>query len=170
MSYLHHFFNCYNFYIGSNLWDEIPNSLCNDSVFKEKIIEKNYDYAALMRPYFERNPEHINDGEYEAIGLAYFLEMQNKLGYLIIDDRTPYNFVKRHFDHLENYLTGTIGFIGNCCCTEEDITPKDAIDLLNYIKRLVKEHNRPCSMDEKNYKKIIDPVIKRIRSWDDGGL
>jgi len=155
------------------LLDEIPNSLCEDPTFKNEVIVEKYDYAALMLPYLERDPKHINDGEYEAIGLAYNLEIRNLLKYLIIDDRKPYKFVKRHFPHLEKYLTGTIGFLEYCCCIENYIGSEKAIRLLMEIKKLTEDAsdgNRPCSMDKRRYEKIIDPVIERIRSWDDGGL
>ncbi|MBF4474554.1 hypothetical protein [Methanobacterium formicicum] len=170
---LHLFLDCYTFYMGFNLMNEIPHSLRSDTHFEQKIKIENYDYAALMLPYLERDPKHINDGEYEAIGLAFKLEMIDMLGYLIIDDRKPYNFVKRHFSHLNPFLTGTIGFIEHCCCTEGDINAEYAIGLLETIKELSEDatsHNRPCSMDKKKCQLIIDPVIKRIRSWDDGGL
>lgn len=97
-----HLMRCYSFYIGINIFNEIPNDLKDNPIFITKIKEEEYDYVALMQPLLERDPKHLYDGEYEAIGLAYYLDTLNKLNYLIIDDRKPYNFVKRHFKHLKN--------------------------------------------------------------------
>lgn len=167
-----HLMRCYSFYIGINIFNEIPNDLKDNPIFITKIKEEEYDYVALMQPLLERDPKHLYDGEYEAIGLAYYLDTLNKLNYLIIDDRKPYNFVKRHFKHLKKYLTGTIGFIEQCTCIDENITSMKALSLLNNIKDIAKDSNniRPCSMDKKNHEKIINPVIERIRRWNSGKL
>ncbi|BDZ71417.1 hypothetical protein [Methanobacterium petrolearium] len=171
---LYHFLDCYNFYVGNRLLEEIPYHKINESIFKSKIQHTTkYEYIQLMLPVLDRNEKHVFDGEYEAIGIAHFLQKEEKLKYLIIDEKIARNFVKRVFSHLTPYLHGTIGFIEHCCCTDEYISTQSAIRLLEHIKELTKtadKNSRPCSMDKKNYLKIIEPTIKRIREFEDGRL
>lgn len=173
INYLYNFLNCYLFHIGPQIGIELPKKLREDPIFKSQINYEKFEYLELMKPYLKRDISHTTDGEYEAIGLAYNLDIKNELKYLIIDDRKPHKFVKRHFSHLDKYLVGTIGFIRDCCCKDSHIDKKETIKLLNHIKELTEnssEDIRPCSMDKKKYISIIDPTIDIVRSWDDGGL
>lgn len=173
INHLYNFLNHYLFYIGPQIKIELPEKLRKDPIFNSRINYAKFDYYELMKPYLKRDISHATDGEYEAIGLAYNLDIKNELKYLIIDDRKPHNFVKMHFKHLDKYLVGTIGFIRDCCCNDNYISQEEAINLLNHIKFLVKnstDNKRPCSMDKKKYISIIDPTIDIVRSWDDGRL
>ena len=150
----------YSFVIGPKIKEELPHNF-----HFELMNYYDYDYYSLVKPFFNRSEEHIHDGEYEAIGIGQYLYNKSELKYLIIDDRKPYKFVKNNFSHLIDYLTGTIGFIGLACLNDNIIDDIKAESLLNSIKVLVEVENsiRPCSMDLKNYKKIIDPIIQKIR-------
>lgn len=170
---LFNFISRYKFYVGDNILNEIPTKLTETDVFKTEVKIYNYNYSILLLPFFERDIKHMDDGEYEAIGLAWFLKNNDELKYLIIDDRRPRKFVENHFSFLNEHLRGTLGFIQDCCCLDEHIDSDTAINTLSDIKTLVEEgidDLRPCSMDEKNYVKLIDPIIEELRSWDDGGL
>ena len=88
---------------------------------------------------------------------------------LIIDDLLARNFVIRHFPKLKKRLVGTIGFVRNCCF-KESISVIYAIKILNSMKYAVEkgEKERPCSIDKKNYQKILIPVIKEIKRCFNG--
>lgn len=91
------FVRLYIFILGKRILRELPKSLTNDKNFTSELHIDDYDYYALIKPIFGRDPKHIDDGEYEAIGIAHYLEVKGSLRYLIIDDSRSRNFVRRHF-------------------------------------------------------------------------
>jgi hypothetical protein len=164
----------YSFYIGTNILNEIPKDLRKDGMFISKItMGDEYDYVSLMEPYFGRKESHLDDGEYQAIGMAYYLQEEGDLKYLIIDERIANKFVIKHFKILKPFLRGTIGFLRDCCCIDNKLEPDDTLKILNDIKYLVENstiRSRPCSLDKKRYEEIIDPVILKIMRVDYGGF
>ncbi len=162
--WLYKFLEAYRFNLGERIINEIPKSLSNDKNFMPKLNTCKYDYYELIKPLLGRDPKHMNDGEYEVIGIAYYLESKSSLRFLIIDDLRPRNFVKKHFPLLKKKLVGTIGFIGDCCCCDKKIDAEEAIGILISIKSAVEEgkERRPCSMDRENYQKILITTIQKI--------
>jgi len=75
---------------GDRLAGELPETLVRDPDFSQRVTEYNFDYFQLIKPFFGRSPRHANDGEYEAIGIGYMLDLQGRLRLLILDDRRPY--------------------------------------------------------------------------------
>ena len=165
IDWLYLFLNAYSFYIGRRLQKELPESLSNDKKFLSKIKLDDYAYYELIRPIFGRNKKHIDDGEYEAIGIAYYLEDEGNLKYLIIDDLRPRNFVERHFPRISQKLVFTTSFIRDSTCEDKKIKGEQAIEILETIVQLIdkKTGRRPCSLDYKNYRKIIIPIIEEIK-------
>lgn len=163
--WLYKFMRFYSFYLGKRILKELPKSLTDDKNFMLELNIDDYDYYGLIEPIFGRDPRHKDDGEYEAIGIAHYLEAKGSLRYLILDDSRSRNFVKRHFPLLKDYLVGTIGFIRDCCCCDRKISAEQAINILTAIRVAVEEEKetRPCSMDEKNYQKILIPAIQKIK-------
>ena len=167
--WLYKFLNYYSFHLGEKILGELPDCVRKDEGFIVKVSIDEYDYYELIKPFFGREKKHRDDGEYEAIGIAYHLNRKNSLKCLIIDESKARNFVNRHFPKLREKLVGTIGFIRNCYL-EESIDIVCALDILTSIKDAVEkgEKERPCSMNEKNYRKILMPAIKGIRRCFDG--
>jgi len=165
---LTNFLRAYSFYVGNRILSELPNSLVSDNNFIQSVNVANFDYYELIKPFFGRNPDHINDGEYEAIGIGYMLDMEDRLRFLIIDDRRPYKFVKRHFSHLASRMNGTIGFVQNACCEDRRITPNEALDFLLEIKNALNssEKTRPCSINPDVCRAILMPAIEYIRNYN----
>jgi len=163
--WLYNFLEIYSFYLGTKILNELPSSLFKDKKFISKVNKHNCDYYELIKPFFGRKSKHRDDGEYEAIGIAYYLLSKDCLKYLILDESIARNFVERYFPDLKEKLVGTIGFIRACCCVDKNIHPKHAIGILNTIKETVEkgEKDRPCNMDKKNYQKILIPVMKDIK-------
>lgn len=158
---LNKFVNYYSFFLGKRILKEInPESR---EILNDNLNHVNVDYYELVKPYFGRNPDHIDDGEYEAIGIAHFLVQNDDLKYLILDEKTARNFVETHFEYLKANLVGTIGFIEKCCCFDCIINKKNALEILETIKASIESENRPCSMDKKSLDKILNPCIDRIK-------
>ncbi|MCZ7382161.1 MAG: hypothetical protein O8C64_11415 [Candidatus Methanoperedens sp.] len=157
--------NLYSVYIGRRILKEICKEVSGDKNFLSTVRIINFDYYELIKPYFGRNEDHIDDGEYEAIGIAHFLAEKGYLKYLIIDETRAKNFVTKHFPYLINNTVGTIGFIRDSCCKDRKISTSKALGILNAIKEAVDsgKTNRPCSMDTKSYKNILIPTIEIIR-------
>ncbi|MHA1300799.1 MAG: hypothetical protein ACTSO9_15385 [Candidatus Helarchaeota archaeon] len=168
--YLHFFLKIYDIFLGQRIFNELPKKLHKDKKFLSKITFINYDYYQLIMPFFGSHPKHIKDGEYEAIGLAYFLNLNNNLKYLIIDEKRARNFTKRFFPELAKKQVGTIGFIRDCCCEDKKIKPNLAIEILYKIKNAVETSikKRPCSLGKKDYRNILIPIIEKIKQgcWD----
>ena len=161
---LFRYLSVYRFYLGDRIAGELPGALVRDSDFSQRITEYNFDYFQLIKPFFGRNPSHAKDGEYEAIGIGYMLDVQDRLRFLIIDDRRPYRFVQKHFTGLAARLTGTIGFVQASCCREKKIPPEHALEFLDTIKRAVKTGGgkRPCGLTPDVCRAILMPAIEYI--------
>lgn len=160
----------YPFYLGEKISSELPESLTNDNDFSRCVSQYNFDYFQLIKPFFGRSPSHINDGEYEAIGIGYMLDVQDKLRFLILDDRRPNRFAKTHFVRLAPRVTGTIGFVKEGCCTDGKISADQALEFLNEIQRAVREggKQRPCSITIDVCRAILMPAIEYIRKYHVG--
>lgn len=158
----------YSFYIGKRILAEISRSktLCNDIKFCALVKVANVDYYELVRPYFGRKPKHIDDGEYEAIGIAHFLYLKGCLHYLIIDESRARNFVNTHFKYLADKMVGTVGFIRDCCIKDKILDSGLAIDILTAIKNKIEQVNnrkRVCGLCKKDYKKLVAPILEKFR-------
>ena len=160
----------YDFFIGQNIKNEIPESLFDCDEFIDSIFFLEENFFELVRPFFKRSKEHEKDGEYEAIGIAYHLNEHFNLKYLILDDIIAYKFTKKNFDGLSKKLTRTIGVVKNCCYLDKTMSPEKTLEILLamkksfeiYEKDISPKRKRPCSLDEKVYKQILIPLIIKI--------
>ena len=98
------------------------------------------------------------------------LDVQDKLRFLILDDRRPNRFAKTHFVRLAPRVTGTIGFVQEGCCTDRKISADQALEFLNEIQRAVREggKRRPCSITTDVCRAILMPAIEYIRKYHVG--
>lgn len=154
----------YSIYVGNRILKEISTKKTDEKLISiVNVVE--VDYYELIKPYFGRNPSHLDDGEYEAIGIAHFLNDLNCLEFLIIDEAIARNFVIKHFPDLKNKLVGTVGFIRDSYCKTAVIELSVALEILNLMYKAVNniKTKRPCSMDTKNYKNILIPTIKKLK-------
>ena len=161
------FLSAYSYFIGDKILGELPERLTNDNNFTQNITAYNFDYYQLIKPFFGRNPHHIHDGEYEAIGIGYMLDAQNRLRYLILDDRRPNKFAKKHFNNLAPRVKGTIGFVQASCCDDHRIGSEHALEFLVEIENALTsgEKQRPCSIDPEILRTILMPAIEYIRNY-----
>lgn len=162
---LSNYLNSYRFFVGSKILNEIKKIMTNNKEFYSKVTILEYDYYELIKPFFFRDESHFEDGEYEAIGIGFHLNNYGMLKYLVIDEKRARNFVQRNFSRLFDKLVGTIGFIRDSCIKDKKISLKRAIEVLSTIQKIVKnsEGKRPCSLDKKNYEKILIPTINLLQ-------
>ena len=156
------FIKRYNFYLGSRIMREISKSLSSDPLFLKFINHIDVDYYEIIKPYFGRDPKHLDDGEYEAIGIAHYLYLKGVLRYLIIDERRIRNFVERHFPYLKHNMVGSIGFIRDSCTKDKFINRSKAIDILTATKKVIDEGKRVFGVDKNTYEVIIAPIIRNL--------
>lgn len=90
-----------------------------------------YDYGAILEPFLGK--KQLGRGEAEAIAIAYIWQDVRKCDRLILDDGEARLFVQTNIPILQNLMTGTVGFIGDCHCTSALFEKQQAIDLLNAI-------------------------------------
>jgi len=154
----------YSFCLGNRILSELPIKLRKNESLMSKIKIIHYDYYELVKPFFGREAQHQQDGEYEAIGIGYHLEELGVLAYLILDDARARKFVLRFFPSLQKKMVGTLGFLRDSCCVDHKISPMDALSILEEIRQNVKDRDRarPCGMDTRNYKEILVPIINEI--------
>lgn len=164
---LFRFLSVYPFFLGDKISDELPESLVNDKDFAQLVSVYNFDYFQLIKPFFGRSSHHTDDGEYEAIGIGYMLDVQDKLRFLILDDRRPNKFAKRHFIHLAPRVKGTIGFVQEACCEDRRVSKDYALEfLLEIVAALTSgKKQRPCSIDPESYTAILMPAIEYIKNY-----
>ncbi|ETA68461.1 hypothetical protein MettiDRAFT_1932 [Methanolobus tindarius DSM 2278] len=159
----------YSFHVGPIIKGELPEDLIDSNYFQSSVAVNDASFFELVKPYFGRIDSHKNDGEYEAIGLAYDLNTTSNLKCLIIDERRAYNFVNSNFPSLKSKLTRNIGFILNCCQTDKTVSVHLVIDILESIKECIIEaetngnQKRPCSFDKKTCEEIIVKLIKQLK-------
>lgn len=167
----------YDFFIGKRIKEEIPVSLLDCEEFMNSILVSEENFFELIRPLFTRSTEHENDGEYEAIGIAYHLNEHYDLKYLILDDIVAYKWTKKNFNALSKKLTRSIGFIKNCCYIDKTLSPERTLEILLEMKKSfeVYEANtsekkkRPCSLDKNVYSTILIPLISQLQDDNKNG-
>jgi len=161
------FMNIYTFHIGEKIRRELPLSLANCKEFCSLVKDREEPFIELVKPLISRSERHKNDGEYEAIGIAYHLNEHYSLKYLIIDEKVAYNFTYTHFPTLQGKLTRSIGFVKKSCMEDKIISHNMALHIFNCMKRRFEEYSkenkgRPCSIDGKVYSNILIPSMKEI--------
>lgn len=160
--WLFFFINRYHFYLGERLLGELSTSPASDPEFLASVNRVDVDYYELVRPYFGRHPKHLDDGEYEAIGIAHYLHLRRKLHYLIIDEKRIRNFVNKHFPYLNGKLVGGIGFIRDSCKKDQIISISCAIDMLTTIKKAIDSGKRIFGVDKNTYELIVAPILETL--------
>jgi len=156
------FLKHYHFYIGNKIMKEISKSLSSNSTFLKSIHYTDVDYYELVKPYFGRHPKHLDDGEYEAIGIAHYLYLGDILHSLIIDEKRIRNFVNRHFPYLKNKLVGSVGFIRDCCLKDGLIDKSQAIDMLTATTTIIEKGKMVFGVDKNTYEVIIAPILRNL--------
>ena len=164
--WLYHFLEQYRFFLGAKILNELPQGLVKNPRFVSTTTRMDFNYYELIKPFFGRDPNHLDDGEYQAIGIAYTLDITGNLHSLILDDRKPRHFVARHFPALEKKMKGTIGFILCSCCTDHKTSQAEGLAILEAMKSLKQAEptKRPCSTDDILYTTILIPAIEHIRN------
>lgn len=159
----------YSFHIGPHVLKELPHNLVSCDLFISSLDINEISFFEIVKPYFGRTNIHEDDGEYEAIGIAYHLDTFSDLNHLIIDDKIAYNFVQNNFPSLKSKLIRNIGFIVNCCKTDAVVPLDYIIELLETIKQCVEKSyssgskKRPCSIDIKLCKTYLVSLIKQLK-------
>jgi predicted nucleic acid-binding protein len=126
--------NEFDFITGGMVYSEICRCKHFKSIDNGKHITliTGYDYGELLKPFFSKY--EIKKGEAEAIGLAALLYGINKIKNLILDEDGPRFFVENNLPHLTYFMTGTVGFIGKCCCDSCILNKESALNLLSTIE------------------------------------
>lgn len=167
--FLNKLLDIYSFHVGSCILRELPPELTECNIFQSSVNFTEFSFFEIVKPFFGRSDRHKDDGEYEAIGLAYYLNTSSELKNLIIDEKRAYKFVKNNFPSLQPKLTRNIGFIVNCYKKDDVVTLRSIIDILETIKDCIEKSNaegcikRPCSIDIKVCKTILISLINELK-------
>lgn len=123
------------FYVPSCIVNEV--SKCSEfksilSSTKAKILDSSYNFADILRPFVSKN--QFDKGETEAIALAYVLNRMQRLHKLILDDKGARDFVINKLSLLANYMTGTVGFVADCCCYYCFLTREEGLRIFELVE------------------------------------
>lgn len=91
-----------------------------------------YRYGEILRPVF--SIEEMNKGEHEVVAVAYILNFLQVEFLAILDEEKMKNFIKSSFPQISAKITGTVGFIGLCCCDFKIFTKAEGISILYSIR------------------------------------
>jgi len=168
------FLESYPFFLGPNIFRELPESLQMRKDFQKSVNKIDGNFFELLKPFFGRDKKHETDGEYEAIGIACNLERKKELRFLILDEKRARNFVKTHFTFLIPKMIRSLGFLKIICCDDGRIKREIVIEILETLIQGIEQNEsnygpqqrRPCGMTINNYKNIVVPILDQVRSWD----
>jgi predicted nucleic acid-binding protein len=105
-------------------------------VRKDKInifTDAPFELGEVTKAFFAKS--EIAKGEHEIVVVAYLCHNMGLNFILIIDEQGPRNFTIKNMPYLAAYLTGTVGFIGNCYCDYKIFDKKESIELLEKIEK-----------------------------------
>jgi len=133
---LHRIIKEFNFIITPLVKNEIEKSENYARIQSNKNIffpEFSFDYGEILKAFFSE--EEIIKGEHGVIGTAYILYRLNRNFCFILDDQDPRKFVVSNIPDLVKFMTGTVNFIGLCCCSYKLLKKDEALILLNQIEK-----------------------------------
>jgi predicted nucleic acid-binding protein len=145
--------NNFAFYLPPVVFDETKASKSFFRIKSHRNIHQvtGYDYGAILKPFLGK--KQLDKGEAEAIALAYVWQRLNKCDRLILDDGEARQFVQSNLPILLGFMTGTVGFIGDCHCTSSLFGKQQAIELISDIG---KSTFRIKDKDLRNIRKRIE--------------
>lgn len=125
------------FVIGQLIKEEIKRSpnyhMIEDIVESHIQIFRYYEYGEILRPVFSL--EEIKRGDHEIIVISYILCFFGIDFIAILDDKSLKKFLQRNFPKILTKVTGTVGFLKLCCCSYKIFSRKEAISILDSIKK-----------------------------------
>ena len=90
------------------------------------------NFSEVLKPFFG---EYENaKGESEIIALAIILYGISRIDKLILDEDGPRAFVERNLPNLAHFMTGTVGFVGKCCCETYILEAEKTLQILSEIE------------------------------------
>lgn len=111
-----------------------PNYESIKSIFESNVSEfRYYEYGEILRPFF--STEEIRKGEHEVIAISYILHFLGIYFIMILDDDQSRKFVEGNFPELARNMMGTVGFVGECCCSYNIFSKEEAITILMLIDK-----------------------------------
>jgi len=154
---LYHILQKYDMYIGDKIKYELRRHITKDKDFSLLIkdIETDIDFGKLLRIFYQflltEYPKYVKDisnAEYEVIGISYLLKQNNKLDYLIIDEKYAYNFVMNNLNYLKRNLVRTIRFLYISCLIDKILDKKYVIDVLDKIEKAIWNGENPLYLQK----------------------
>lgn len=130
--------NCKN----SKVIDEIKNKI---HIFEDKL-----NFTELLKPLFSK--EERKRGEHDVIVVGYFC-YELKVDFLmIIDDGGARKFISKNFPYLNDYLSWTATFIGDCYSKYKIFKKEESLDLLDKMGKST------FRIDKKSLSNIVENI------------
>lgn len=152
----------YDFFMGRTILNEISKkhkaNMDDISFVKYVKILERYDYASLLSII---GYKIFKEGEYESIAIAYLFHKKLDLHSLILDDNDAREWVKVNFPNLRQFLKYTLRFLVDSYCLDNKISKERIIDILDRIKRAIKNGNKPFNLVEKNIH-VVEELLNEV--------
>lgn len=122
----------YSFVMGAVVRREVTTKKCPEEfheAMNQYVEGFEYNtYGEILRPFF--GVEEVEKGESEAVVISFILHQRRELHVLIIDESPARRFVGYRFPVLEQYMTGTVGFLETSTVVRNIFTPIETIEML----------------------------------------
>ena len=158
----------YNAHIGPAIKSEISRHLESNEEIKRKItnVDINVDFQNILDQYqisllsaFPGLQKWDKKGEFEVIGLSYFLQELGSLKYIIVDDKAPYKFIKSQLKFINNNLTRTFGFLAMGVVDDELLSKSLLQKVIDETEKEISLGNKPLNIDENIWISAVKPII-----------
>ena len=145
----------FEFVLGKIIDEELrrsPNYSYIKNIMRKKFFYFKYgNYEEILRPFFSM--EEIQKGEHEAIAISIILVRLELLEiFLIIDENSARNFIKKNFQDIYPMVKYTVQFIVECYFNHNIFKKDEIIEILTLIKTSKFRIN----------KNLIDSLLKKL--------
>lgn len=167
----------YNAHIGPMIKDEIGHHLESNTEINGKItnIGINIDFKNILDQYqisllnaFPGLQKWDKKGEFEVIGISYLLQELESLKYLIVDDKSPYTFIKNQLMFINKNLTRTFGFLVSGAMEDKLLTKSLLQKIIDETEREISSGNKPLNIDENIWNTTVKPRMMEVLERCDG--
>lgn len=161
----------YNAHMGPTIKDEIGHHLESDEEINGKItnIAINVDFKNILDQYqisllnaFPGLQKWDKKGEFEVIGLSYLLQELGSLKYLIVDDKSPYKFIKSQLKFINKNLTRTFGFLAMGAVDDELLSKSLLQKIMDETEKEISLGNKPLNIDENIWNTAVKPKMMEV--------
>lgn len=117
----------------------------------------------FLRSEYPEIKDDITDGEFEAMGISYYLKTHKNFNYLIIDDQNAYYFAKKNLDFISNDVVRTLRFLFNSHVEDSNLEKEFVIGVFRDTKSSIDNGEKPLNISKETWDSEIEPLFQRLK-------